>query len=63
MKRWSGKDFEYRGYTIKNNKTDGFLNVYDSRGNYIFRVDSFGKGCVNAVKYRIDDIIKRFGEN
>lgn len=44
MKHWSGKDFEYRGYLVKNDKKDGFLVVYDSRGNYLFRVNSFGHG-------------------
>ena len=60
MKNWNGKDFHYRGYLVKNNKKDGFLSVYDDRGNYIFRVNSFGHGCVSEVKYRIDDLIKRF---
>ena len=58
MKHWSGKDFEYRGYLIKNDKRNGFLNVYNNKGNYIFRVNSFGHGCVTEVKVRIDNLIK-----
>lgn len=62
MKHWSGKDFEYRGYSVRNNKKDGYLNVYDKRNNYIFRVNSFGRGCVQSVKSQIDGLIKRHGE-
>lgn len=61
MKYWSGKDFDYRGYHVKNNKKDGFLEVYDKYNNYTFGVNSFGKGCVTDVKNRIDDLIKRYG--
>ena len=60
MKHWSGKDFEYRGYKVKNDKSNGFLEVYDKNCNYLFRVNSFGKGCVTEVKIRIDDLIKRY---
>lgn len=62
MKYWSGKDFDYRGYHVKNNKKDAFLEVYDKYNNYVFRVDSFGRGCVTEVKNRIDDLIKRYGD-
>ena len=34
MKYWSGNNFEYRGYNVKNNKKDGFLEVYDKYNNY-----------------------------
>lgn len=61
MKYWSDKDFDYRGYQVKNNKKDGFLEVYDKNNNYVFRVDSFGKGCVTEVKRQIDWLIKRYG--
>ena len=61
MKYWSGSNFEYRGYNIKNNTKDGYLEVYDKNNNYAFRVDSFGKGCVTEVKRQIDELIKRCG--
>lgn len=61
MKHWSGDNFNYRGYSVINNKKQGFLEVYDNRGNPILRVNSFGKGCVTDVKRKIDDIITRFG--
>lgn len=61
MKHWSGKDFKYRGYMVKNNKKDGFLNVYDKNNNYLFRVSSFG-GCIPEVKFRIDNLISRYGD-
>ena len=54
MKNWSGNDFSYRGYHVKNNKKDGYLEVYDQRGNYVLRVDSFGTGSVTEVKSKID---------
>lgn len=62
MKYWSGNDFEYRGHIVKNNKKDGYLNVYDKRNNFIFRVESFGRGCVQHVKSHIDNLIRRYGE-
>ena len=61
MKYWSGSNFEYRGYNIKNNTKDGYLEVYDKNNNYAFRVDSFGKGCVAEAKCQIDELIKRYG--
>lgn len=61
MKHWSGKDFEYRGYMVKNNKKDGFLNVYDKNNNYLFRVSSLGHGCIPEVKFHIDNLISRYG--
>lgn len=61
MKYWSGKDFDYRRYHIKNNKKDGFLEVYDKYNNYAFRIDSFGRGCVSGVENCIDELIKRYG--
>ena len=61
MKYWSGSNFEYRGYNIKNNTKDGYLEVYDKNNNYAFRVDSFGKGCVAESKRQIDVLIKRYG--
>lgn len=61
MKYWSGSNFEHRGYNIKNNTKDGYLEVYDKNNNYAFRVDSFGKGCVTEVKRQIDELIKRYG--
>lgn len=60
MKKWSGKDFEYRGYCVKNNKKDGYLYVYDKNGNYAFRVDNFGHGSVTDAKSQIDYLIKRY---
>lgn len=62
MKHWSGKDFEYRGYMVKINKKEGFLNIYDKRNNYLFRVSSFGHGCISEVKIRIDNLISRYGD-
>ena len=61
MKYWSGNNFEYRGYNVKNNIRDGYLEVYDKNNNYAFRVDSFGKGCVAEVKRQIDGLIKKYG--
>ena len=61
MKNWCGNSFEYRGYNIKNNIKDGYLEVYDKNNNYAFRVDSFGKGYVSEVKHQIDRLIKRYG--
>ena len=58
MKNWSGKDFDYRGYNVKNNTKDGYLEVYDKNNNYIFRVDNYDKGCVSKIKYQIDKLIK-----
>lgn len=60
MKNWSENSFEYRGYNVKNNTRDGYLEVYDRNNNYAFRVDSFGKGCVTEVKRQIDGLIKRY---
>lgn len=61
MKYWSGNNFEYQGYNVKNNKKDGYLEVYDKNNNYAFRIDSFGKGCVAEVKRQIDSMINRYG--
>lgn len=61
MKHWSGKAFEYRGYLVKNNKKEGFLNIYDKQNNHLFRVSSYG-GCVSEVKIRIDNLISRYGD-
>ena len=61
MKNWSGNSFEYRGYNVKNNTKDGYLEVYDRNNKYVFRVDSFGKGCVTEVKRQIDELNKRYG--
>ena len=60
MKYWSGKDFEYRGYKVKNDKKNGYLEVYDKNNNYLFRVNSLGKGSVTEVKYRIDRLVPEF---
>lgn len=62
MKRWNGKDFEYRGYKIKKNKRDGYLEVYDKRDNYILRVENYSHGAANDVKFKIDCLIKDYGE-
>lgn len=61
MKHWSGKDFDYRGYIVRNNKKEGFLNIYDKHNNYLFRVSSYG-GCISEVKFRIDNLINRYGD-
>lgn len=34
------------------------LNIYDNRGNYIFRTKSFGNGSVTKVKNKIDSLLK-----
>lgn len=47
---------------VKNNKKEGFLNIYDKRNNYLFRVSSFGHGCISEVKIRIDNLISRYGD-
>lgn len=60
MKYWGGNDFEYRGYNVKNNKKDGYLEVYDKNNNYVFRVGSFGNGCITEVKSRIDSLIRKY---
>ena len=58
MKYWGGKDFNYRGFEIHNNKREHFLEV-SKNGQYYFRVDSFGKGSVTSVKVKIDMLIKK----
>ena len=62
MKHWSGKDFDYRGYIVRNNKKEGVLNIYDKRNNYLFRVSSLGHGCIPEIKSRIDNLISRYGD-
>lgn len=32
MKAWSGKDFDYRGYHIVNDKKNRLLLIYDPNG-------------------------------
>lgn len=58
MKQWLGSNFEYRGFHVKNDKASGCLVIYDQRGNYVTRVESFGKGSVTEAKYKIDKILK-----
>lgn len=57
MKHWGGKDFEYRGFKVHNNKKEHFLEAYKDN-QYYFRVDSFGRGSVTSVKVKIDMMIK-----
>lgn len=59
---WSGKDFNYRGYNIINDKKRKYLMVYDKRGNYVFREENWSHGNITVVKKRIDDLINRHGE-
>ena len=61
MKPYMGSDVEYRGYYIKNNKKDGFLEVYDKNGNYLFRQHNFNHGSFTDVKLKIDEMVKRYG--
>ena len=58
VKHWSGNDFTYRGYHVKNNKKDGYLEVYDKYNQYIFRINNVGHGSVTEAKVRIDAIKK-----
>ena len=60
MKPYMGKDVEYNGYLIKNNKKDGFLEVYDKNGNYLFRQPNFNHGSFTDVKRKIEELNKRY---
>lgn len=59
---YGGTGFKYRGFSVKNNKKDRYLEIYDKRGNLMSRVDNFGQGCVSEAKCRIDVLIKRYGD-
>ena len=61
MKPYMGSDVEYCGYHIKNNKKDGFLEVYDKNGNYLFRQHNFNHGSFIDIKRKIEEMIKRYG--
>lgn len=60
MARWCGKDINYRGYLIKNDKVNKYLIVYDQRGNFMFRVENLSHGSITEVKNKIDALIERY---
>lgn len=62
MKSWGGNEFDYRGCKIKNNKKEKCLYIYDSKGNYIRKVDNYNHGSISSAKYSIDVLIKMYGQ-
>ena len=61
MRPYSGKDSEYRGFFIKNNKKDGFLEIYDNNNKYLFKILNNGHGSITMAKWRIDEHIRQYG--
>lgn len=57
MKPWSGKDFEYLGLYIKNNKKIGYFEVFDKNDNLLFRQTNYSHASVTTVKKKIEDFL------
>ena len=57
MKPWSGKDFEYLGLYIKNNKKIGYFEVFDKNDNLLFRQTNCSHASVTIVKKKIEDFL------
>lgn len=58
MKIWSGKELKYRGFLIKNNKNDGYLEIYDEKNHFIKRVENLENDSITDAKIEIDKILK-----
>lgn len=59
MKPWSGKDFEYLGLYVKNNKKIGYFEVFDKNGNLLFRQNNCSHASVTTVKKKIEDFQRK----
>lgn len=59
MKFWSGKDFEYLGLYVKNNKKIGYFEIFDENDNLLFRQKNCGHACVTTVKKKIEDFQRK----
>lgn len=59
MKPWSGKDFEYLGLYVKNNKKIGYFEVFDKNGNLLFRQNNCSHACVTTVKKKVEDFQRK----
>ena len=57
MKPWSGKDFEYLGLYIKNNKKIGYFEVFDKNDNLLFRQINCSHASMTTVKKKIEDFL------
>ena len=57
MKPWSGKDFEYLGFYIKNNKKIGYFEIFDKNDNLLFRQTNCCHASVTTVKKKIEDFL------
>lgn len=62
MKPWGGDELEYRGCIIKNNKLEKCLYIYDSKGNYLCKVDNYNHGSISSAKDSVDILINRYGQ-
>lgn len=54
MKFWSGKDFEYLGLYVKNNKKIGYFEIFDKNDNLLFRHKNCGHASVTTVKKKVE---------
>lgn len=61
MKAWSGKDFDYRGYHIVNDKKNRLLLIFDPNGWCCDRVNNWSHSAVTAAKDKVDYQIKNHG--
>lgn len=59
MKPWSGKDFEYLGLYVKNNKKIGYFEVFDKNGNLLFRQDNCSHASVTTVKKKVEEFQRK----
>ena len=59
MKPWGGKDFDYRGYHIVNDKKNRLLLIYDPNGWCCETEENDCHAAANAVKNKIDRMIAR----
>ena len=59
MKFWSGKNFEYLGLYVKNNKKIGYFEIFDKNDNLLFRQENCGHASVTTVKKKIEEFQRK----